>query len=83
MSIFTWFALGLLTGLIIGAVSHQSGKVLALDALLGAIGAIGGGLAFNSFGPAHLMTFNVYSELGALAGSAVVLAGHRSIFHRV
>lgn len=83
MSILAWFILGLVAGLITGKVYKHSANALALDALLGAIGAIGGGLAFSSFGASQITTFNVYSWSGALAGAVAVLAGHRTIFRRV
>ena len=82
MSIVAWFVLGIVAGLITGRIYKHTANALLLDALIGAVGAIGGGLAFSSFGSAQITTFNVYSWFAAAAGAVAMLAGYRAIFRR-
>ena len=74
MSFVAWFVLGIIAGLIAGRIYKHTAIDLALDALLGAAGAVCGGLAFTSLGSAGM--------LGAVPGAVVILAGYRAIFQR-
>ena len=82
MSVVAWFVLGLVAGLIAGRMHRHVASALALDACLGAAGAIGGGLAFSSFGSAEITAFNPFSWFAALAGAVGMLVGYRAIFRR-
>jgi uncharacterized membrane protein YeaQ/YmgE (transglycosylase-associated protein family) len=82
MSFVAWFVLGVIAGLIAGRIYKHSATDLALDAVLGAAGAVCGGLAFTSLGSAGVTVFNIYSWLGAVAGAVAILAGYRTIFQR-
>lgn len=82
MSIVAWFVVGVIAGLIAGRIYRHTASALATDGLLGAVGAIGGGLAVGSFGSASINAFSVYSWFGAVAGAVAILAGYRAIFQR-
>ena len=82
MSFVAWFVLGVVAGLIAARIYRHTASTLALDALLGAVGAVLGGLAFSSFGSAGITSFNILSWFGAAAGAVAVLAGYRAIFRR-
>ena len=83
MSFVAWFVLGVIAGLIAGLMYKHRAADLALDAVLGAAGAVCGGLAFTSLGSAGVNVFNIYSWFGAVAGAIAILAGYRAIFQRV
>jgi uncharacterized membrane protein YeaQ/YmgE (transglycosylase-associated protein family) len=80
MSFVAWFLVGVLAGLIAARICKHTASTLALDVLLGAVGAILGGLAFSSFGSAGITSFNILSWFGAVAGAVAVLLGYRAIF---
>jgi uncharacterized membrane protein YeaQ/YmgE (transglycosylase-associated protein family) len=82
MSIFAWFILGAVVGLIVARMYRHTTNALALYAVLGAVGAIGGGLAFSSFGSGHITAFSIYSWLGAAVGAFAILFGYRAIFRQ-
>lgn len=53
---------------------------MVLDVVLGVIGAIVGGLAFNVLGLPRVTDFNLYSLFVAVAGSVLLLMLYHSIF---
>ena len=50
-----------------------------LDLVLGVVGAVVGGLLFNTFGHEGVTGFNLYSLLVAVLGAVVVLFAYRLI----
>jgi uncharacterized membrane protein YeaQ/YmgE (transglycosylase-associated protein family) len=83
MSIIGWIALGLLAGFIASKIVNKTGEGLFLDIVLGIVGAVVGGFAFNLIGQVGVTGFNIWSLLVAVVGAVLVLgayhliAGHR------
>ena len=73
MSILAWIVLGLLAGFIGSKIVNRTGEGLALDIVLGVVGALVGGFLFNQFGAAGVSGLNLYSLLVAVVGAVVVL----------
>lgn len=82
MVVLAWVFLGLMAGFVASWHFSHTGSALAVDITLGAVGAIGGGLAMNSLAFAQPTVYMVAGLFGALAGSVAILAGYRSIFRR-
>ena len=73
MSILAWIILGLLAGFIGSKIVNRTGEGVALDIVLGVVGALVGGFLFNEFGAAGVTGLNLYSLLVAVVGAIVVL----------
>jgi uncharacterized membrane protein YeaQ/YmgE (transglycosylase-associated protein family) len=82
MSIVAWIFLGLISGFIGSKIVNRSGEGVALDIVLGIVGAVVGGLLFGLFGAAGVSGFNLWSILVAVIGSVVVLAAYHAIARR-
>jgi uncharacterized membrane protein YeaQ/YmgE (transglycosylase-associated protein family) len=75
-----------MAGLLAAKLFHHTAGALAklvLDLSLGIAGAVAGGLAMNSIGFPPPTAFFVAGLVGAVAGSAAILAGYRAIFRPV
>jgi len=81
MSILTWILLGLIAGFIASKIVNNHGQGIALDVLLGVVGAVVGGWLFRLFGAGGVSGFNLYSLLVAVVGAVVVLFLYHA-FHR-
>ncbi len=79
MSILAWIVLGIVAGFIGSKIVNKSGEGLVLDLVLGVVGAVVGGLLFNTFGHEGVTGFNIYSLLVAVVGAVVVLFAYRMI----
>ena len=73
MSIVAWILLGLVAGFIASKVVNHSGEGFFLDIVLGIVGALVGGFAFNLFGATGVSGFNVWSLFVAVMGAIMVL----------
>jgi uncharacterized membrane protein YeaQ/YmgE (transglycosylase-associated protein family) len=82
MVVLIWIVLGWVAGVLASKLFHRTARASALDVTLGIVGAIAGGLAFNSLGFPQVTATVVAGSLGAAAGSVVLLAGYRAIFRR-
>jgi len=82
MSIIAWILLGLLAGFIASKIVNNRGEGLALDVVLGVVGAVVGGWLFHLFGAAGVSGLNLYSLLVAVVGAVAVLFIYHA-FHRV
>ncbi len=79
MSILAWIVLGLLAGFIGSKIINKKGEGFFLDIVLGVVGAVVGGWAFQFFGASGVTGLNLYSLLVAVAGSVIVLALYHTI----
>jgi uncharacterized membrane protein YeaQ/YmgE (transglycosylase-associated protein family) len=83
MSIVAWILLGLVAGFIASKIVNHSGEGVLLDIVLGVVGAVVGGFAFNFFGAHGVDGLNVWSLFVAVMGAIMVLVikhaltGHR------
>ena len=73
MSILAWIILGLIAGFIGSKLVNKTGEGVALDIVLGIVGAVIGGWVFNFFGAAGVSGVNLYSLLVAVIGSVLFL----------
>jgi uncharacterized membrane protein YeaQ/YmgE (transglycosylase-associated protein family) len=78
MSVIGWLVVGLIEGFIASLLAADDGPGFVVDLVLGAAGAVGGGLVYSSFGPS-LAGFDLVSIGVALLGAVVVLV----IYHLV
>jgi len=62
-------------------VRHQGSGVVR-DVLLGIVGAVVGGMLFNSVGIAGVSGFNLWSLVVAVLGSTIVLAAYYAVLGR-
>jgi uncharacterized membrane protein YeaQ/YmgE (transglycosylase-associated protein family) len=79
MSILTWIVLGLIAGFIGSKIVNKTGEGIALDIVLGVVGAVVGGYLFSMFGSQGVSGVNLYSIVVAVVGAVVVLV----IYHAV
>lgn len=79
MSFLAWIVLGLVAGFIGSKIVNSRGEGLALDIILGVVGAIIGGWLFNQFGASGVTGLNIYSLAVSVVGAIVVLV----VFHAV
>jgi uncharacterized membrane protein YeaQ/YmgE (transglycosylase-associated protein family) len=79
MSILAWIVLGLIAGFIASKIVNKSGEGLALDIVLGIVGAVVGGWLFNQLGSAGVTGLNVYSIVVAVVGAVLVLVVYHAI----
>lgn len=80
MSIAVWLVLGVVAGLITARMYRHIASAMALDVLLGVVGAMGGGLALSALRSGNITTFNILGCFAAAAGAIATLVGYRSIF---
>ncbi len=73
MSVIGWIVLGLIAGYLASLIVSRSGEGMAVDILLGIVGAVLGGWIFNAAGAVGVTGFNVWSLLVAIVGAVVVL----------
>ena len=82
MSILAWLILGLIAGFIGSKIVNRTGEGLALDIVLGVVGAVVGGYLFTLFGAAGVTGLNIYSLIVAVIGAIVVLLIYHAVFGR-
>lgn len=73
MGINGWLVLGLIAGYIASRLVNRRGQGLAMDIVLGIVGAVIGGWLFNTFGVTGVTGFNLWSLLVAVVGAVVLL----------
>jgi len=73
MSLIEWIVLGLIAGFLASRLINKRGEGMAMDVLLGVLGALIGGWIFRMFGSAGVTGFNVWSLLVATIGAVVFL----------
>jgi uncharacterized membrane protein YeaQ/YmgE (transglycosylase-associated protein family) len=73
LGIFIWLVLGLAVGLIASRIVDAQGSGVAVDLVLGVIGAAIGGMCLQLSSALSITTFNLWSVLASMAGAVVVL----------
>ena len=79
MSIIGWLILGLISGFIASKIVNKQGEGVALDIVLGIVGALVGGWLFVQFGGQGITGFNLYSMLVSIIGAIVVLVVYHAV----
>ncbi len=82
MSIVAWIVLGIGSGFIASMLVGGGGKGLAIDLVLGVVGAFVGGLAFHLIGQVGVTGFNLWSVFVAVMGSVLVLLAYHALAGR-
>jgi uncharacterized membrane protein YeaQ/YmgE (transglycosylase-associated protein family) len=82
MSIIAWIVLGLISGFIASKIMNKTGEGVALDIVLGVVGAVVGGFLFNLVGATGVDGFNVWSMVVAVVGAMVVLGIKHALMGR-
>ena len=79
MSFLTWIILGLIAGFIASHLVQHRGEGMALDILLGIVGAVVGGWLFRLLGAAGATGLNLYSIIVSVIGAVAVLFLYHAI----
>jgi uncharacterized membrane protein YeaQ/YmgE (transglycosylase-associated protein family) len=79
IDVIQWIVLGLIAGFIASKIVNKKGEGLAIDILLGVIGAVVGGWLFRALGTAGATGFNLWSLLVAVVGAVVLLLIGRAV----
>jgi uncharacterized membrane protein YeaQ/YmgE (transglycosylase-associated protein family) len=82
MSFLAWIVLGLIAGFIGSKLVNHRGEGVALDIVLGIVGAFVGGWLFTTFGATGVTGLNVYSMVVAVIGAVVVLVLYHALARR-
>lgn len=82
MSILGWIILGLIAGFIASKIVNKRGAGTLMDIVLGVVGAILGGVLFNSIGAVGITGFNLWSMFVAVIGAVVLLLLYHAIAGR-
>lgn len=78
MGILLWIVFGALVGWIASMVMSSEGG-LAVDIVVGIIGAVIGGFVMNFFGEGGVSGFTLYSFLVAILGACILIGLVRAI----
>ncbi len=78
MSIIGWIVLGALAGFIASKIVNKHGEGVALDTVLGVVGAVVGGAVFHIIGQVGMTGFNISSMFVAVIGAVLVLAAYHA-----
>ncbi len=82
MSILAWIVLGLISGFIASKIVNKSGEGVALDIVLGIVGAIVGGFLFTTFGATGVTGVNIWSMLVSVVGACITLGVYHAVVRR-
>ena len=89
MSVVAWIILGLISGFIGSKIVNKRGEGIALDIVLGIVGAVVGGWLFTTFGKiarVHpvpgISGLNIESVFVAVVGAVVLLIVYHAISRR-
>jgi len=79
MWFIAWVALGVTTGFIRNKTVNKTGSGMALDLVLGVVGAVVAGILLNLAGMTGITGFNLWSVFVSVAGSVVLLVAYHSM----
>jgi uncharacterized membrane protein YeaQ/YmgE (transglycosylase-associated protein family) len=82
MGIIAWLILGLIAGFIASKLVNRQGEGMAMDIVLGIVGAVVGGFIANMLGFHGITGFDVYSILVSVLGAVVVLVVYHAATRR-
>ncbi len=82
MSIIGWIILGLLAGFLASKIVNKTGEGIALDIVLGVVGAVVGGFLFNLIGQVGVTGFNLWSLFVAVIGAVLLLVAYHMLTGR-
>ncbi len=79
MSLLAWIVVGIIGGFLGSLIVNQRGAGILRDLVLGIVGAVVGGWAFQFFGSSGVTGINLYSILISAVGAIVVLVAYHAI----
>ena len=82
MGFIAWLVLGLIAGFIASKLVNKQGEGVAMDIVLGIVGAVVGGFLANVLGFHGITGFDLYSILISVVGAVVVLVVYHAITRR-
>jgi uncharacterized membrane protein YeaQ/YmgE (transglycosylase-associated protein family) len=82
MGVIPWLVLGLIAGFIASRMVNKQGAGMAMDIVLGIVGAVVGGFIAHLVGFEGITGFNIYSTLIAVGGAVVVLVLYHALLSR-
>jgi uncharacterized membrane protein YeaQ/YmgE (transglycosylase-associated protein family) len=82
MGIIAWLILGLIAGFIASKLVNREGEGMAMDIVLGIVGAVVGGFIANIMGFHGITGFDLYSILVSVLGAVVVLVVYHAATRR-
>jgi uncharacterized membrane protein YeaQ/YmgE (transglycosylase-associated protein family) len=74
--------LGLIAGFIASKLVNKQGEGIAMDIVLGIVGAVVGGFIAQGIGFSGITGFNLYSILISVLGAVVVLVVYHALTRR-
>jgi uncharacterized membrane protein YeaQ/YmgE (transglycosylase-associated protein family) len=80
--IIAWLILGLIAGFIASKLVNKHGEGMAMDIVLGIVGAVVGGFIANALGFHGITGFDIYSILVSVLGAVVVLMVYHAMTRR-
>lgn len=81
MYVIGWMVVGLIEGFVAARLAEDEGRGFVVDMVLGAAGAVAGGLMFSSFSAGPIV-LSLPSMMVALAGAVVVLVAYHALVSR-
>ena len=82
MGFFAWLIMGLIAGFIASKLVNKQGEGVAMDIVLGIIGAVVGGFIANAVGFTGITGFDLYSILVSVVGAVIVLVAYHAVTRR-
>jgi uncharacterized membrane protein YeaQ/YmgE (transglycosylase-associated protein family) len=82
MGFVAWLVLGLIAGFIASKLVNKTGAGMAMDIVLGIVGAVVGGFIAQTMGFAGITGLNIYSILISVLGAVVVLMVYHALARR-
>lgn len=79
MPILAWIVVGLIGGFVGSMIVNKRGQGPLGDVLLGVIGSVVGGWAFNRFGHSGVTGMNLYSIMVSAIGTIMVLVVYHAL----
>jgi uncharacterized membrane protein YeaQ/YmgE (transglycosylase-associated protein family) len=79
MGIIAWLVMGLIAGFIASKLVNKQGEGIAMDIVLGIVGAVVGGFIAKVLGFNGIDGFNLYSTLISIGGAVVVLLAYHAV----
>jgi uncharacterized membrane protein YeaQ/YmgE (transglycosylase-associated protein family) len=79
MGFIAWLIMGLIAGFIASKLVNKQGEGVAMDIVLGIIGAVVGGFIANALGFTGITGFDLYSILVSVVGAVIVLVVYHAM----
>jgi uncharacterized membrane protein YeaQ/YmgE (transglycosylase-associated protein family) len=75
LGIIPWMVVGLVTGYLTSLIAHERNEGIALDVVVGMVGAVVAGWFFSTVEPVGVKSLNILGLCVAAGGAVVLLVG--------